>query len=473
MAQTVRDVEEGSYVMCAEMVGAPQEEEACIDWIVTSTCASTYKMRVGKIAQWIPYENLYRYKVEAESRLPATCEAMSAVELNFEILHGLRDEFQFPVRWDRMVSWAQKLHPEQRFIVAGWMLQEPDIEVMRSRSSVQSYLSTCLKDVESAMPRVTPEMTSFIVQLSQVDESLLTLGAKAVVVSDEISTQRYTLARRHLLELDLASQSPEVQTYLMPKVEGAFFQLFGHADLAHVTCFPEVEFQKSPRYRLFEYLVTRSDSLNIREHFVYELLSRCEVDSAVSEVMSVYPQTRHLRDMDNLMKGMMSAAEVSGRDALIASFVEQGSALDNASRFDFQGRYGSRLVKLAIDAGRSALERCDLAMAQRLLGTLDSLGDSANTPEILFEKGRLHWLQNRGSLARAHWQQVITSLRRGALVEEAYTLSMISLAREGQWKEADAMKASFIESFPESIWISRLPNSFKDAKMVLKCPQSR
>ena len=115
-----------------------------------------------------------------------------------------------------------------------------------------------------------------------------------------------------------------------------------------------------------------------------------------------------------------------------------------------------------LGAGRKDL---DGISAQLLLNSLDRIAPPPMHPEILMQKGRFLAMQKNGALARTHWGQLIQLLHRGDLAEQAYYLSMLSLARDGKWQDADAMLKEFRESFPDSIWLARLPETFKGYKV--------
>jgi len=242
--------------------------------------------------------------------------------------------------------------------------------------------------------------------------------------------------------------------------------LFGTPDFKNSVCYPEVlNTSKSPTYRLFEYLATRNNAPFILEQLVVQQLFHCDYESAVATAMSNYPRAKHTSEMDRLMHALVDYADRTHSRRLITALVQQVLSLDNSALAEFVRRYGNQLSRLALDAGRDAIERCDANSAQLLLNSLDRIAPPPMHPEILMQKGRFLAMQKNGALARTHWGQLIQLLHRGDLAEQAYYLSMLSLARDGKWQDADAMLKEFRESFPDSIWLARLPETFKGYKV--------
>ena len=62
--------EEAAYVLCSDLSGQDAGTAACVDWIVSSMVASTYKVRIDSIAKLVSEAQLNAWRIEAEKKMP-------------------------------------------------------------------------------------------------------------------------------------------------------------------------------------------------------------------------------------------------------------------------------------------------------------------------------------------------------------------------------------------------------------------
>ncbi len=467
-AQSVKDSEEGAYLLCSGGNGPEVEAQACVEWIVAAVTTATYSSRIDSVQKMLSTKDLHHYRIQAESKLPPNADPFMAVRLNLDILKGLNDKSEKTKRWDKLMQWAQKLAPEQRQPLAHEIIFNEDRADILKLPACRKFIEQCRDDIVSDMPKIAESSASLLRQIETTDAALMSPQAQIALMISEIQNKQYLAARNRLTLIENALNGKFEQ--LTPDVKKAFFSalavnalpLFGQANLSQAFCFPELNLKANADHHLkLLTLLSEDSSLSnpsaVLGHLMASELSACRGENAISLLFKRYEQQSRDADILSLMDQLMTYAEKGHSERLAVILSQQVSKLSK-SLGDFKTKYGQRMTRLALEAGNHAIERGDAAKAAQLIEPLQNIAPDASRHEVLVELGRARSMTKAGGTqARQLWAQVISESRTGIWTEKAYYLSVLSFLNDGKKQEAQDIKRQFSDTIPASQLIQRLP----------------
>jgi hypothetical protein len=442
LAQSAKDMEESAFILCQDRLGTSTEAEACIDWITEGVCRSPYLSRIEQVAKLTSNDNLRKYREAAEQRLPATCEPMSAVILNLDILKDMpktEDKARFK-RWERAFHWAPGLAPQQRQILAAEAADAPEFAQMLNHTGIKNHLLQAAAESAELLPDISEKTLFFLHQLEQIRPDLMTPEMHAVLLSDALNRAQYKMASSRLDQLDIAQLSEDLKNRFMPVIANAAVQLFGRADLSQAVCFRE-----SPAMHLTLPKLAWIQALDIPKvkglisgHLMTLWLMQCDDDAISTRLADLwlnYPADPNLHSLtDALLKNIETHRNV----LLGIRIAKTMGKLDGKARETFQKQYGLRLFSSLFEAGLLALDIAPSLTIQALEAAAP-FAPTAREMELQFHLGRSYAASQNGTKARQIWAQMIDKDPKTSWTMKAAYLSILSFQKAGKKSEAQAL----------------------------------
>lgn len=455
-AQSAKEKEEGAFYMCQQMIGTEAEVKACVDWLIMGTCQSTYQMRSKEFGQVLPNEKIQSYLIEAEKALPASCEPMSAIILNNDILENLHEQPQRTERVVRIVKWAGKLSPGQKQRVAGDLVLLSDFSVLIQNKTIRDFILKC-RDEATTLDGVVPEPTAtFLRQLENADPTLMTPNTHALLLRTEIKDRQYLSAASRIKLFNINALKSNVKKEIVELISASARSLFGDSVLPKTPCYPEFRQSMSadPILAMFKILYENKTDPFIAGHLASRYLIACDMASAASTVFSSLKQSPESYDSTRNLDNLTAYADKLKSTQLLSAMIAESSKLTGASSDYFKKKSAPKLIQFVLDTSRQALERGDASAADSLLTSMLDIGTSRF--EVLIELGRAKQMSKASAAARQYWGEVIEKAGRSPLTEKAYFLSVLSFRQDGKQADADALKARFEQAYPASDWLAFL-----------------
>ena len=449
-AQTALEKEGGGFYLCQDMIGTDGEARACVEWLVTATCQSTYQLRTKDFERYLSSDKIQTYRVDAENKLPANCEPMSAIILNYDILRNLREQSERTNRVVRIVKWADKLSPGQKQRVAGDIIYLSDVAELMKNKDIRAYILKC-RDEATAIDGVVPEPTAaFLRQLENFDAALITPKVQALLLNNEIKNGQYRSAASRLDTLNFNALDAKTKKETIDVITASARALFGDSMFPKSMCYPE--FRQSmtadPVLALFKMLYENKADAFVAGHLASRYLTACDMDSAASTVFSAFRQFpdsyEAVRNLDNLT----TYVDRMKSTQLLTAIIKESSKLTDTSANYFKVKVAPKLIQFVLDTSRQALERGDAASAESLLTPMLDVGTARF--DVLVDLGRAKQMSKNSAAARQYWAEVIENAGRSPLTEKAYFLSILSFRQDGKKAEADALKERFEQEYPMS-----------------------
>ena len=445
--------EESAFIMCSDMAGSQGESQACIDWIKEGTCLATYKTRVKEIEKYISSADMQRYRIEAEKQLTPNCEAMTAVELNMDILEHLTDAADRTSRWERLVEWADKLAPNQNQTVVGDLSRDADFKALIKRPKIRAYVEKCRNEAANALPEVSEQTYHFLGRLDETEPAAMTPEALVVILAYEIDHQQMMTAKDRINRIPFDKLPAGVQKSILSKIHIAAPALFGNAEPGAMTCFPEAALAPSQTLGALELINQAEPGAMILSHVIAQKLAVCDEEGAARSLAQGYAVLFAQADMHKVMETALNYADKSRNDRWIRAIVQHLSSLSDAALAAFKSRYAAKLVMLALITARNDLAGGRAVQVLPMLEGLERLAPPVSRDEVLLELGRAQSMNKKEVLARQTWGMLIDGGSKSPVVEKAYFLTIRSLMRDKKTSDADQLKRQFSEVFPASRWL--------------------
>ncbi|MBO4349675.1 MAG: hypothetical protein J6A01_01860 [Proteobacteria bacterium] len=457
-AMAQKQDEESSFIMCTSMAGTEGEAQACTDWIREGTCLATYKSRISEVAKYISTANLQQYRIAAEKSLKSNCEAMTAVELNLDILENLSGDAERTARWERIVEWGNKLAPNQRRTVAYDLSCDNAFKTLLKRPKIKAFVDKSRDEAYTFLPEIDEKTTYFLNHLEEADPGAMSPLAQVVLLNYEIDHNQYPAAKDRISKVAFDKLPADAKKSTLNKIHGVTIPLFGDVKWASVTCFPEAKIQKTQTLKMFEMLEDSGTNSQVLMHIIAQKLSICDEDGAAKSLADDYAKHYANSEVSKLMENSLDYADKTRNDKWIRALVKYLSKVPNDAAQTFKTKHGAKLTQLALITARNDLANNRADQAEQLLEGLNILAPQTSQYEILLELGRAQSMTKKETQARQTWGMIIDKAGNGQLTEKAYYLTILSLQREKKTAEADQMKQQFFDLMPASAWHGLLNN---------------
>ncbi len=455
-AQSALEKEGGGFYLCQDMIGTDGEARACVEWLVTATCQSTYQLRTKDFERYLSSEKIHTYRVDAEKKLPANCEPMSAIILNYDILKNLQDQEERTKRVVRIVKWADKLSPGQKQRVAGDIIYLSDITELMKNKDIRNYILKC-RDEATAIDGVVPEPTAaFLRQLENFDSTLITPNAQALLLNHEIKNGQYRSAASRLDHLNFKDLNAKTKKETIELITASGRALFGDSMFPKSMCYPEFRQSMSadPVLALFKMLYENKPDAFVAGHLTSRYLTACDMNAAASTVFSAFKQFPDSYEATRNLDNLTAYVDKQRSTQLLSAIIAESSKLSGASADYFKMKVAPKLIQFILDTARQSLERGDAAAADALLTPMLNIGTARF--EVLLDLGRAKQMAKNSAAARQYWAEIIEKAGRSPLTEKAYFLSILSFRQDAKTAEADALRERFEQEYPMSEWIAFL-----------------
>lgn len=448
-AQSAKDMEASSFIMCQEMIGTASEAEACTDWLVSSVSAATYRSRFSEIAKFLSNDNILKYRVNADKKLvPGKCEPMTAFELNSDILESLSEQSERDSRAKRLVEWGNKLAPQQMLRAASSIAALDDFSHLMTIPAVRSFITKSRDEITNN--NTNNDAIQFLKRLETTDPSLITPSAQVMLLNHDIENSQFQTAKTRILQLDLDKLPQKLREETAKKVINSAKKIFGDVNFGTASCYPEFVQTNADNAEItvLKKLSKLQDSSVISAHIAVNLIRKCDIEGTSAMIFDVFATDASSPDTALILDKYIAYAETQKSDLLTASIIHQTSRLSEQALSIFKKKYAVKLRGLALDAGRRALERQDAAKAAYILEPLSKFADKPN--EIRLELGRALQMQKKSVQARQIWAEITESEGRSTLAEKAWYFSYQSFKRDKKANDAESLKAQFEDKFPAS-----------------------
>ena len=457
-AMAQKQDEESSFIMCTSMAGTEGESQACIDWIREGTCLATYKSRISEVAKYISSQNLQQYRIAAEKSLKSNCEAMTAVELNLDILENLSGDSERTARWERIVEWGNRLAPNQRQTVAYDLSSDSAFASLLKRPKIKAFVNQSRDEAYSFLPEISDKTSYFLNHLDEADPSAMSPLAHVVLLNYEIDHSQFPAAKDRISRIQFDKLPADAKKTALNKIHNVTIPLFGDVKWASVTCFPEAKIQKTQTLKMLEMLEDNGTNSQVLMHIIAQKLSICDEEGAAKSLADEYAKHYSNQEVSKLMEHSLDYADKTRNDKWIRALVKYLSKVPNDAAQTFKTKHGTKLVQLALITARNDLANNRADQAEPLLEGLTILAPQSFEYEIMLELGRAQSLTKKEAQARQTWGMIIDKAGNGQLTEKAYYLTILSLQREKKTGEAEQMKKQFFDLMPASVWHGLLNN---------------
>ena len=470
-----RERDQQLYEQCfTSDFGSTAEAENCTNWIAQSACDGIYVDNRGDIDGFTARENLNRYLMEADKKVSSMkgCDPMGSRNLILSLIARDRqasDKDQLE-RWRRVLKDASKLLAEQRRYLCLVAAQDDAFATLMHTKGTRESLMLCLKD------EVHPEAYLFFERVAQEAPELVDDNILAVLAISEAEANRYAMARNHLDAIDIRRLSEGVRSQLLLRMAplGTLLYKEGLDDALR----PHVGFELRPdahtdRRLAFLQAVISEPKASVSWYAELEaviLLQRGDMLGVAKRAVNLMSMSSGRSDAETKAKRayllkLVKHGAVTHNIRLLKHLALAFGTADGAARSAVTPEVYAELSKPLLDAVDTLMQLtlADSGKGKRgskvssedmhVLESLLRLSDDAHRFGVQLKLGEAHALNGNHAEALKVWYALIGSSRRGAEVEEAWYLSIVTLRQTKQQAEADKQLEAFESRYPSSSWL--------------------
>ena len=438
--------EEAAYVLCSDLSGQDAGTAACVDWIVSSMVASTYKVRIDSIAKLVSEAQLNVWRIEAEKKMPKNAEPMMAVALELDILNAQSDPKAKQATWGKLVQWANKLAPQQRRIVMHEIAFRDDFPAQIQSKDMKGLIAKCRDDAVEMLPDISDETVSFLTRLEELDPSQMTPQARAILVSSELDKRQFTMAREHLASLDVGKLPPKIKTSLLSKISAQFPVLYGEADIASSICYPEAMLSQHRMPSWFDQLsLDQGLQIQLMSHRIASDLESCKFADAASLLVQTYERSGAVPEFQKLLDSVFRVLDANRNIEALKAFSREFAKLTPSSLERFKNAQGKTLSKLVLDFSSPLIDFGASAQVIQMLEPTLRFVQPSQANEASFNYGRALQANKRSAEARQMWTKLIEDAPHTTWRTRAIQMVIRSFEGDKKQAEADAFRKQYID----------------------------
>lgn len=438
--------EESAYILCSDMADAEAGTDACVDWIVSSIQAATYTSRIDSIAKLVSSEKLNAWRAEAEKKLPKNAEPMMAVALEFDILKAQSDPKAKQATWGKIVQWSNKLAPQQRRLVMHDIAFHDDFPALIQNKDMKGLIARCRDEAVEQLPDISDETLGFLTRLEELEPSLMSPQAKAILVSSELDKRQFSMAREHLSDLDVGKLPPKLKNMLLAKISAQFPVLYGEADIASSICYPEAMLTHHRMPAWFDQL-SLDPSLQplLTSHRIASYLESCKFTEAASLLTQMYERSGTVPEFQKLLNSVFGVLEANRNIEGLKAFAREFAKLTPSSLERFKNAQGKTLSKLVLDFASPLIDFGASAQVIQMLEPTLRFVQPALMNEAMFNYGRALQANKRSAEARQAWTKLIEDAQHSQWKARAIQMVIRSFEGDKKINEADAFRKQYLE----------------------------
>ena len=442
---TVQD-EESAYILCSDLSGAEAGTAACVDWIVSSMVASTYKARIDSIAKLVSEGQLNAWRIEAEKKIPKNAEPMMAVALELDILNAQSDAKAKQATWGKLIQWANKLAPQQRRIVMHEIAFRDDFTEQIQSKEMKGLIAKCRDDAVEMLPDIPDETISFLSRLEELAPSQMTPQARAILVSSELDKRQFSMAREHLKDLDVGKLPAKLKDLLLKKISAQFAILYGEADIASSICYPEAMLSEHRMPDWFNQLtLDQGLQMQLMSHKVASYLESCKFTDAAALLTNAYERSSTVPEYQKLLNSVFSVLEANRNIEALKSFAREFAKLTPSSLERFRNAQGKTLSKLILDFSSPMIDFGASAHVIQMLEPMLRFVQPAQAHEASFNYGRALQAGKRSAEARQVWTKLIEDAPHTVWRTRAIQMVIRSFEGDKKVPEAEAFRIQYLD----------------------------
>ena len=438
--------EEAAYVLCSDLAGQDAGTAACVDWIVSSMVASTYKARIDSIAKLVSEAQLNAWRIEAEKKLPKNAEPMMAVALELDILNAQSDAKAKQATWVKLIQWANKLAPQQRRLVMHEIAFRDDFTEQIQSKEMKGLIAKCRDDAVEMLPDIPDETISFLSRLEELAPSQMTPQARAILVSSELDKRQFSMAREHLKDLDVGKLPAKLKDLLLKKISAQFPVLYGEADIASSICYPEAMLTEHRMPAWFDQL-TLDQNLQplLSSHRIASYLEACKFSDAASLLVQMYERSGTVADYQKLLNNVFGVLEANRNIEALKAFAREFAKLTPSSLERFKNAQGKTLSKLVLDFSSPLIDFGAASHVIQMLEPTLRFVQPAQANEAMFNYGRALQANKRSAEARQVWTKLIEDAPHTTWRTRAIQMVIRSFEGDKKVPEAEAFRMQYLE----------------------------
>ncbi len=468
-----RATDQANYERC--IASEEGSEEACIDWFVQSACDGVYSDNRGEIDDWLAKMEIVSYLEAAEKRVMAQkkCDIMGARRLVMSLIERdwqAPDETQLK-RWKFILSGMKAMIPEQQQYICGVMVEDSRFERLVKDKSVRSQLGMCLTSLEATNVSQAAKIT-VCARFESAAPELLTEDARALLIIDDIQSQRYKTAFARFEELDLSKVSETMRAILINRAAPLGESIFKHWTLDGLHMWrPGYETQKSEKTDrllvLWDALLKENPSCMgwYAELEARILIPRGEFARVAARAAQLLSLKTGNLSTENYIRKLISLSKAAQQSTLLKHMAIEFAKLSGNARDTAKEKFGKLLAETILMAVEIEIQTASekgkvdknaiSPLSEASLRALQKMTDEPALSAVLVMLGRVMAYRGDNAEALKLWHEAIQS-QDSAAANEAWFLLITQLRKQGKKDEADAQYKAFEEQYPGSTWFERL-----------------